>query len=298
MGRDAGICVTSLCGALAACGAPAETDFRAPVSSTPGIATGGAGNGGTGTGGNGGAGGTTPSSGGAGVGGSAEGGAGGTGSGGSGETGGAGGLAGSGGAPPGPDELIDDMEDGDGQVKVSGGRDGYWYAFGDDTQGGYLQPEEGADFVMAYAEPARAMSTRAARLLGGNFEDWGAALGFDFTAESGPYDAGSFTGLRFFARSTQGPLEIMVALPDRISTPQGGVCDQGGQGQTIECYDHPFTHVAITGEWEEYTVAFDALDRGPASLPPFDASAVFSVQFGTPPGGTFDIWIDDVAFTR
>jgi hypothetical protein len=299
MVRGVAVCVTSLCGTVAACGSPAETDFNSPVGRIPGVSTGGAGSGGAPQGG-GGAGGSAASSGGTGLGGDGGGGRGGvagTGSGGSSAGGGSGGSGGSGGVAPGPDELVDDMEDGDGQVLLAGGRDGYWYTFGDDT-GGYLEPAEGVDFVMGYVDPPRPGSVRAARLLGGNFEDWGAALAFDFDAEFAPYDASSFTGLRFFARSAQGDTQLAVALPDRHSTPQAGVCDQGGPGPNIPCFDHPLTNVAITQDWAEYTVRFDALDRAPTSLPPFDATAVYSVHFGTPAGGTFDVWIDDVAFTR
>jgi hypothetical protein len=189
------------------------------------------------------------------------------------------------------------MEDGDAQVMLAAARDGYWYTFGDDT-GGYLEPAEGADFMMGYTDPARPMSMRAARLLGGNFQDWGAALAFDFKAEFGAYDVSSYRGLRFYGRSAQGPIEIAVAIPDRHSTPQAGICEQGGPGPTIPCFDHPLANVTLTPEWAEYEVPFSSLDRESTSLPPFEATAVYSVHFGTPSGVTFDVWIDDVAFTR
>ncbi len=300
MVRGVAVCVTSLCGALAACGSPAPTDFDEPASSNPGISPGGAVNGAGGAGGSSsgaggslGGGGSASSTGGAASGGSGSGGTAGT------AGGGAGGIgnAGSSGAPALPDELIDDMEDGDGQLLPASNRDGYWYTFGDDT-GGYLTPAEGADFVMGYTDPARPMSVRAARLLGGNFQDWGAALAFDFKAGFAPYDASAYTGLRFYARSAQGTLELAVAIPDRHSTPQAGICGQGGQGPTIPCFEHPLTNVTLTQEWAEYEIPFSSLERGLAPLPPFDPKAVYSVHFGTPSGVTFDVWVDDVAFTR
>ncbi len=207
------------------------------------------------------------------------------------------GSAGSGGVPPGPDELVDDMEDGDGQLLLAGGRDGYWYTFGDDT-GGYLEPGEGVDFAMGYVEPARTGSVRAARLLGGNFQDWGAALAFDFDADFAPYDASSFTGLRFFARSARGDIELAVAFPDRNSTPQAGSAIRAARARAFPASIIPSPTSRSPRSGPSTPFGSTSLERGPASLPPFDATAVYSVHFGTPAGGTFDVWIDDVAFTR
>jgi len=91
---------------------------------------------------------------------------------------------------------------------------------------------------------------------------------------------------------TQGPQSFRMMVADGSSTPEGGVCSS--------CYDHfqaPFT---ATDQWQHFVFAWDSLQQlGFGDLQPqVDRSALYAVQFQYGARQDFELWIDDVAFTR
>src|SRR5262245_17096935 len=86
-------------------------------------------------------------------------------------TSGAGGSAG-GGAKQ---ELIDDMEDGDGSIVTASGRIGAWYSYNDASTTGMQKPQAMTPFMMETG--GRDGKGFAAATSGAGFTVWGAGFG-------------------------------------------------------------------------------------------------------------------------
>jgi hypothetical protein len=54
-------------------------------------------------------------------------------------------------------ELIDDMEANSGQVALTNGRNGFWFTYGDGTDGGVETPGSGLPFTDSMNSPPRAV---------------------------------------------------------------------------------------------------------------------------------------------
>ncbi|WP_437642591.1 CIA30 family protein [Sorangium sp. So ce854] len=195
-------------------------------------------------------------------------------------------------------EMIDDMEDNDNAINAAGGRVGYWYTFNDGTEGATQEPPpdpEGTGetpFTMTALEPARGQSMYAARSWGSGFETWGAGFGFDLNSPEGakaPYDASAYTGITLWAKGTTS---ATVMISDPGTDPEGGVC-------TDEC-DKWQKSLALTEEWQQFTIPFADLKQGgwgtPAGTDQIDATKLYSIQFQVGTDPEFDVYIDDLAF--
>jgi endoglucanase len=182
--------------------------------------------------------------------------------------------------------LIEDAEDGNSRALVREGRGGYWYT-SVDNEGSTIEPT--GNFTMG--SPGRAGSLHAAHMHGtmaGSGYSVYASMGFAI-AENGPYDASQYSGISFWAK---GPAHVRFKVPDAYTAPGGGNCK--------DCYNDFGIELALTKDWERYTIPFEWLAQQPNWGDPraeIDKSGLFGVQwqFGTR-GRTFDIWIDDVAF--
>ena len=200
------------------------------------------------------------------------------------------------------DDVIDDMEDGDGAIIEEGtGRIGAWYTYNDESEGGEQTPAMGSDFVMETLPEPRGESTQAAHTVGQGFDDWGAGVGFDLNgpdgADKGTYDASGYAALSFWAkRGEAGPSTVLVTLNDDQTSPEGGECDEAAD----ECHDHFGAVVRLSDQWELHTVKFaDLAQEGWGKA--FDAAhvnALYAIQFQIASSETFDLWIDDIGFGK
>ncbi|MFZ5897402.1 MAG: hypothetical protein ACOY0T_40490 [Myxococcota bacterium] len=226
-----------------------------------------------------------------------------------------GGAPSSGGAPPAaPPELIDNMEDTNGQVFLHEGRDGYWYTSAD-TAGSSVDPPQGKSIPMAMfpmgETGAAGGSSYAFHFTGkaapsGTPAVWGALGGVDLhvTTLSGstqvkrPYDASAYRGIRFWAKAASA-LNIAVRLPIRDTT-HGAVeakCDPSA------CEDHWSKNEMFTTTWALHTMLWpdgsNKMGWTQASWgyqTAFDPATLVGIQFLIPPGFSADIWIDDLSF--
>lgn len=225
----------------------------------------------------------------------------------------AGGIT-SGGAPPVvPPQLIDDMEDTDGQIYVQPGtappntqRDGYWYTSADTANGGSVVPAQGTMILMTALNGdvgAGGASTYAFHFsgVGGPSPSWGALGGFDIKTNTGatkhPYDASAYKGIRFYAKAATA-VTISVRLPIRDTT-----LNADGAKCGTKCEDHWFKKQPLTTTWAMYDLLWPqgAVSNGFAQsgwgyVAPFDAKTLVGVQFVITTALTGDIWIDDVSF--
>jgi hypothetical protein len=184
--------------------------------------------------------------------------------------------------------LIDDLEDGDGNVIRCSGRNGTWYTHNDGTVGGTQVPAPTVPFlpVMPGYE-----SNYSAYTKGSGFTSAGAEMGFHFViGPKGPetYDLSAYTGITFMAKSATAGFTVYVNFPDANTCPGATNCgDTYGKGETIGT------------SWAKVTVPFSALGTDSATPPhPFDAAQVYAVEFHAAHSTTFEFWVDDVTLTK
>jgi hypothetical protein len=206
---------------------------------------------------------------------------------------------------PGVLDYIDNMEDGDNRILMRAGRIGYWYTYHDDTVGGKLNPDQGVTVEMEPIPGGRCgvtTSTRAMRLTGSGFNEWGAAFAFSlkYMGMELPYDASQFKGITFWARVGETSVDsIRVAFGDQWSRPDGGHCTVDPKSGPVACYDTFGSAVTMSQSWERHSVLFGQTEQRNFGLQrdTLDQTSLMTVEFATDPGApVFDIWVDDVAF--
>ncbi len=185
------------------------------------------------------------------------------------------------------DGLLENAEDGDSRSAPIAGRGGYWFTFVD-AEGSTIAPQ--GTFTMDAGGPDG--SKRAAHIKGKIAESGSslyAGMGFSISEPRGPYDASRYGGVSFMAK---GPGRVRFKLPDGNTAPEGGVCK--------DCYNDFGVDLALTSEWERYTLAFEDLAQQPNwgdREPEVDASRLIALQWQVgSPGRDFDVWVDDVEF--
>jgi hypothetical protein len=202
--------------------------------------------------------------------------------------------------------LIDDMEANTGEISAPGGGNGYWFTYGDLTDGGVEIPATMASFTDSMVSPPRVvpasfvsfsgpMSNYAAQVHGMGFASY-AGMGFNFRSSQAGYNASSYVGFVFWGRMTgTGSGAVTFVVPDANTLPAGGVC--------TTCDDYFFTDITLTSSWQQFTVYYSDLAQQGFGVPQesaLDAASVYKVLFQVstkaPPGEAFDIWIDDIYF--
>ncbi len=193
------------------------------------------------------------------------------------------------------DFTIDDCEDGQNQVKVQKGRNGYWYTFLDKV-GTTITPPAGKTFIMSQGGPNG--SAYAARMLGkvsATGDPLYAGMGFSFTNPKGQYDASAYTGVSFYAKvGPKGIKAVRLKVPDVSTDPDGKVC--------TECFNDFGTDLSLSTEWKQYVVPFSDMSQmegwGAPHPKGIDKSKLYGMQWQiNSPGADYDLWIDNVAFT-
>ncbi len=210
---------------------------------------------------------------------------------------------------PGILDVIDNMEDGDALVLARDGRTGGWYTYHDETPG-TLNPDMGTPPAMETIVDGRCgTSTRAMRVTGTGFSNWGAGFGFAFKSvqtdagyTSGPYDISAYRGVTFWARAGESSITaIRLGIGDQWNVPQGGHCEATELSGPTACYDNFGSSVALSTIWKRYTVLFGELQQRSFGMPrpALDVTAAHLIEFNIPPSApVFDIWIDDVALFK
>ncbi len=195
-----------------------------------------------------------------------------------------------------PENLIDDLEDGDSQLLARGGRAGSWYTYNDQTVSGQQTPAMGSPFMPS---PGGAQSSAfAANTSGMGFTVWGAGMGFDLNSQMSvkhTYDASAFHGIEFKAKGS-GPVRAAVMIAGVISSDVGGACTPStvaGQG----CDDGHGSVLFLTSEWANYKLAFSDIRQAGWGKPVvFDSTTLMSIQFNVDKNLAFDFAVDDIGF--
>jgi hypothetical protein len=202
--------------------------------------------------------------------------------------------------------MIDDMEDGLGDICDTSGRHGTWFTVGDGTSTN-LTPADGSAFHPDLIPGGRDASRYAAHLTGSGFEWWGALMGFNLKIEGTArraYDAGTTSGVTFWMKSNV-PVAVELLIPGTIAPLHGGACVD--TETKTNCNNHyGFYFSRPSPDWTEYFLPYSALTQPdgtpavalsrPADAPVWSPSNLVAVQFVAPAGESFDIWVDDIRF--
>ncbi len=154
------------------------------------------------------------------------------------------------------------------------------------------------------ADGGRCGSAYAFHLTTTQLTDWGANWG---TKLSPPFDGSEYDGISFWARrAPQSRGIVRVEMSDRFS--DGEFVDEEGNlycnpnytdDSTAEGCDRFGGFVTVSADWKFFTVPFEEMRQAGwgVSAPYFDVAGLLSLTFLFP-AGTWDIWIDDVAFYK
>jgi hypothetical protein len=194
--------------------------------------------------------------------------------------------------------LLDDLEDGDGNILPCIGRNGTWYAANDGTAGTQV-PDPTVRFFPVTPGHASAYSAHSS---GNGFTLGGAQIGFTFanlpTGGRAQYDVSAHTGVQYWGKSAKTGYILYLNFPDRDSDPAGGVCKPGGAGGAYRCDDHYGKgYTFTTTDWTFVQIPFSALGTDYTEPTTFDKAHVYAVEFhASPKDMPFEMWVDDIAF--
>jgi hypothetical protein len=196
------------------------------------------------------------------------------------------------------EEIIDDMEDGDGDIRSTAGRRGAWFILNDGTAAAEQTPA--GIFTMSAIPGGRGASQFAARTTGHGFKVWSPLFGFWMNKLAAglkqPYDARKYAGISFWARTNAAtPLAVRVLVPNADTDPDGKTCGDSGSGG---CSDHFGKNFAATSQWVKHVIRFSDLAQAGwgHKVDSFDPKTAYGVEFQFDVGTEFDCWIDDVSF--
>jgi len=197
------------------------------------------------------------------------------------------------GTRPADDGLIDDFEDGNNQVNVAGGRDGYWWS-AHDPKGSTLAPDPFAPSEGGADGSAMAIRATGETAVGDPTDAWGAEFGINFVSQKGGlYDASKYVGISFKARvDDKSTRMVRFKIGDVNTHPDAQMCKT--------CWNHFGKDMTFTPKWKEYTVLFaDARQEpgwGDPRPPSITPNKLTSLDWTVKAGQTYDLWIDDVTF--
>ena len=195
-----------------------------------------------------------------------------------------------------PENMIDDLDDGDPALLKRGGRIGSWYTYNDMTATGEQTPAMGEPFMPAPGGAGG--SPYAANTHGTGFTVWGSGMGFDLNNQmnvKAVYSAAAFTGIAFKAKGS-GPVRAAVMIAGVISSEVGGQCVPGA-GTTDKCDDGHGSLLFLTSDWKTFKLPFASLQQAGWGKPVvFDSTQIMSIQFNVDKNLAFDFSIDDIGF--
>ena len=154
-----------------------------------------------------------------------------------------------------------------------------------------------------------ATSTRAIHTTGGPFTGYGSGFGTNLAmGDATLYDLSGYKGISYWAKSGSATAQdkIIVRFGTVWTDPRGGKCAKDktdpNYGDKTKCDDDFAVSDTLTTEWKQYTHAFSDFMQEDWGLHPadmaFPAKEVYAIKFAQAPGKAFDIWLDDIAFTK
>jgi hypothetical protein len=141
------------------------------------------------------------------------------------------------------------------------------------------------------------------------FTGFGAGAGVDFapramtSAPTTIYDGSAYTGISLYAKAA-APVALRLSVSDvntdKEGIAQGGTCvDTTDRTNPNRCGDYFGLDLSVTSEWQMFNIPFAMMAQNgwgqpvPAGI---DKAKLYSLRVQAK--GDFDLWIDNVAFTR
>lgn len=192
--------------------------------------------------------------------------------------------------------LISDGETNSNQTATIQGRGGYWYTFLDDA-GSTVVPEAGKNGGTFAMTPEGAGGSKFAARMTGKIGGGGtvyAGMALNFVDPKGTYDASKYKGISFKAKIGPGSTnKVRLKVPDNQTDPDGKICK--------ECFNDFGMDLPLTEQWQEFTIPFTSMKQLKDWGSRFDGlntAQLYGLQWQVnEPGATFDVWVDDIAFT-
>jgi hypothetical protein len=194
----------------------------------------------------------------------------------------------------GKEPLIDDLEDGDGLIRVADARHGEWYVTGD--PGCRLAPK-----VVEPKKPPGKNASRFAMHVGAeSCTSWGFQMGLLLNHEgvACAYDARVYDGVYFWARSAGGELTVTFAVATRQTLPRNYGGDGTCESVPDACWDHYRKEFLLTPEWRRYSVTWrDLAQSGWGKAAEFDVAKLGTLLWGAKGQPAFaEFWVDQIGF--
>ncbi len=210
--------------------------------------------------------------------------------------------------------IIDDFEDDDAVVCLSGGRVGVWVNDNDHSIGSVQLP---SPFLPSALIPARGENTRAAHTTGSGFSIWGGGISaglnksLEANSVAAPYDASAYRAITFWLKAAPGTqLAVGFQTASTIPASEGGHCIETCPNPVLggcspDCYN-PFRRVITIpntddGSWKQLVINLNSIDLTQWKITgqSFDRKELISIFFSAvAPPTSFEFWIDDVAFVQ
>ena len=207
-------------------------------------------------------------------------------------------------------DLIDDLEDNDKSINILNNprRDGSWDIGNDGTVGGMQTP---TPFMfmptkLSAATAPYAGDQFAAHTKGSGFSTYGAYMSVSMRsyadyATTPQYDASKYTGISFLAKaSATSAKSLRVRFISGDTDPRGGKCKLEGM-HSGRCYNHYFSVVTLSDTWQLYTLGFVAdFAQGGDGMTndAIDLAGMYALEFFFTPSSDFELWVDDLTFTK
>lgn len=197
-----------------------------------------------------------------------------------------------------PSALIDDLEDGDGQIAQINSRNGSWWVSTDGTDG-IVTPEADAMPPAERILGKRCDSEFGMHVTGADFSDWGAvlSLGMRYDTKEEPVDLSDYDGIMLWARVGEThSSNVRIQFQDSTTHANGGVCNTE-DGNSDSCWDGWGTDLAPIGtEWQLYKIRFDDLAQRNFGLQgeKLDVENIYNIDFSLDANAVFDVWLDDL----
>jgi hypothetical protein len=210
-------------------------------------------------------------------------------------------------------DLIDNLEDGDGLIRLvpTPRRDGIWDSGNDSTASGKQTPVPGmfkpvallaADAPYAgdkYAAYSKASGFASYAFMNVSMRSWAT---YDTTYPK--YDASGYKGLTFLAKAGTGSsLGMRVRFISGDTDPRGAKCKLSTDTPTPPanqlCYNHYYAPVTLTNGWATYTLSFaDDFLQPVMTSSPIDLTELYGFEFYFGGGDDYEIWVDDLSFVK
>jgi hypothetical protein len=207
-------------------------------------------------------------------------------------------------------DLIDDLEDNDKSINFinSPRRDGIWDTGNDATAGGVQTPVPYMFLPtkLSAADAPYAGDQYAAYTKGSGFSMYGAYMNVSMRsyadyANTPQYDASKYKGISFLAKvGSTSTKSMRVRFISGDTDPRGKKCKLTGMHAEL-CYNHYFSVVTLSNTWQIYQLDFEqefAQGGDGMTNDAIDLAGMYGLEFQFAPSNDFELWIDDLTFTK